>query len=454
MKGTLTFFGASGTVTGANFLFEIDGKKILVDCGLFQGDDESMKKNYEPFPYDVSSIDYLLVTHAHTDHIGRIPKLVRDGFRGTIYSTAPTKEISELMFDDAVGILSKDAEESGMEVLYDVDDFKQALALWKTIPYHATLPLSSHISVKAYDAGHVLGSAMFLFSIGSKSILFTGDLGNTPTPLLHDTEVNFHPDYIVMESVYGDRNHPPREDRRNAFEKILEDTILRHGTVMIPAFSLERTQEILFELNDMVEHKRIERVPIYLDSPLAIAITEVYRRHTEFLNDTARHIIHGGDDIFDFPGLRVTRTTEESKSINEHDGAKIIIAGSGMMNGGRMLHHARRYLSSERNTLLFVGYQAPGTLGRVIYDGINPVRIFQEEVPVKAHIEMIAGYSGHKGSDELVEFVEAIAHDTTRVFCVMGETKSALFLVQRLRDTLALDAEAPQEGDHVVLDFS
>lgn len=448
----LTFHGAAGEVTGANFLLEIDGKKILIDCGLHQGERLDEDKNWTPFPYDPKEIDYLFVTHAHADHIGKIPKLIRDGFRGTIYGTAPTKEISELMFDDALGIIENDAKQRGEDMLYSEADIKHAMSLWKVIPYHDRIAITPDLVVTLYDAGHVLGSSMCEFDYKGKKILFTGDLGNTPTLLLRNTETLTEPHFVLMESVYGDRNHDEKEDRRKKLVEIIQDTVRNHGTLMIPSFSLERTQELLFELNDLVENGRIPKVPIFLDSPLAIKITEIYRKHTDYLNKQAR-VLARTDDIFDFPGLVITRTKDESKAINHIPDPKIIIAGSGMMNGGRIIHHARRHAGESRSTLLLVGYQAVGTLGRMFQSGEKQVVINRDPVDVRCRVETISGYSGHKGSDQLVEFVESINKNIEQVFCVMGETKSQLFLAQRLRDQVGVHATAPKEGEKVELFF-
>ncbi len=448
----LTFHGAAGEVTGANFLLEIDGKKILIDCGLHQGERVDEDKNWTPFPYDPKEMDYLFVTHAHTDHIGKIPKLIRDGFKGVIYGTEPTKEIAELMFADALGLLEDDAKERGEKMMYGEEDIKRAMSLWKTIPYHDKITITPDLSVMLYDAGHVLGSSMYEFNYKGKKMLFTGDLGNTPTPLLRDTETSFEPHFVLMESVYGDRNHDDKEDRRNKLVEVIEDTVRNHGTLMIPSFSLERTQEVLFELNDLVENGRIPRVPIYLDSPLAIKITEVYRKHIDYLNKNAR-MLSRTDDIFDFPGLTVTRTRDESKAINKAGDPKIVIAGSGMMNGGRIVHHAHQHAGESRATLLLVGYQAVGTLGRMFQSGEKRITINRDTIDVRCRVETISGYSGHKGSDQLVEFVDAIKKNVEQVFCVMGETKSQLFLAQRLRDQVGVHATAPKEGERVELFF-
>lgn len=452
--GKITFYGATGDVTGANFLIEINGKRILVDCGLQQGPqaDEDPSRNFGNFHYDPATIDILIVTHAHTDHIGRIPKLVKDGFKGVIYSTSPTKEISALMFDDAVGIMKNEAEKKNLEPMYLEKDIVQTLKLWKVISYHNRLDLGNDVSALLYDAGHVLGSAMVEFTYKEKKLLCTGDLGNTPTTLLRDTETFMEPNFLLMESVYGDRNHP-ESDRTKHLERVIEDTVKKGGTLLIPSFSLERSQEVLYELNNLIEDGYVPKIPVYLDSPLAISITEIYRKSKDYFNKVAKNEILDGDDIFEFPGLIVTTTTDESKAILQSKNPKIIIAGSGMMNGGRIIHHARNYLSDEKNTLLLVGYQAFGTLGRIIHDGVSPIRILGEEIPVNATIDMISGFSGHKGSDQLVEFVNSIKKNLEQVFVVMGEKKASEFLAKRLRDTSALNAETPKEGDVVELYF-
>lgn len=303
-KLKLTFYGGTGTVTGANFLLESPDKKILIDAGLFQGPKIGDDKNRIPFPYDPSTIDILLVTHAHIDHIGRIPKLVKDGFKGDIYSTQPTKDISELMLIDSMGVLGKEAKGDKKDPIYSKEDVNKSINLWKTIPYHQAFDLGGGLSLKMKDAGHILGSAMMEITYNGKKIVFTGDLGNSPAPLLRDTEEINDADYVVMESVYGDRNHESREDRRALLEDVIEETMAKGGALMIPAFSLERTQDLLFEINDLAEHDKIPKVPIYLDSPLAIKVTEIYKKSEKYFNQNTKYIINSGDDIFKFPGLK------------------------------------------------------------------------------------------------------------------------------------------------------
>jgi metallo-beta-lactamase family protein len=452
-KLKLTFCGGVGSVTGANFLLESPEKKIIIDCGLEQGTRYSVPKNAAPFVYDPSSIDILLITHAHIDHTGRIPKLVKDGFKGKIYSTPETKRLALVMLEDSMKLMEREGEHEGKEPLYNADDVHNTFNLWQTIPYHTKTDLGDGFELYIKDAGHVLGSSMFEITYNTKKIVFTGDLGNSPTPLLRDTEAITDADYLIMESVYGDRNHESHEERVSKLEDIIEDTIKRKGALIIPVFSLEKTQVILYELNKLVEEGRVLSIPVFLDSPLAIKITEIYKEMTKDFNAEAQAAIKKGDDIFNFPNFHMTTTSDESKRILEIPGPKIIMAGSGMSNGGRILHHEVNYLADPKNTLLLIGYQAVGTLGRQIEDGAKKVTIFGSEIEVNAHVEKIDGYSSHKDSEHLVQFVEQTAKTVKKVFVVMGEPKSALFLVQRLRDYIGINAYHPEEGESVDLDF-
>lgn len=449
----LTFAGGTGSVTGANFLLEGEGKKFLIDCGLAQGSKQAEADNLKPFIYDPASIDALFITHAHIDHIGRIPKLVHDGFKGVIYSTIPTKDITELMLADTANILSH-SDHGNNEVLkaiYTTAMVEKSMSLWQVIDYHQDLTIGNFI-FRYRDAGHVLGSGMLEIMYNNKKLIFTGDLGNSPSPLLRDTEPVKNVDYLIMESVYGDRNHIARDQRREKLEATIEDNYKRKGTLVIPTFSLERAQELLFEMDQLVENDRIPRMPIFFDSPLGIRLTKVYGKFGRYFNDFARKIIGEGDDIFNFPGLKSTLLTEESKEILRAPNPKIVIAGSGMSNGGRILHHEAHYLPNPNDTLLLTGYQAQGTMGRMIQDGAKSVHINGIDIPVRANIVFIDGYSGHKDSDHLLEFVEQTADSLKKVFVVMGEPKSSLFLTQRLRDHVGVNAFAPEQNDVVELD--
>jgi len=447
----ITFCSGAGTVTGANFLLEGNDKKFLIDCGLIQGEKFVDDLNWDTFPYDASQIDILFITHCHIDHIGRIPKLLSEGFKGRIISTIPSKEITEIMLTDTAHILSRETE-LGLDKIYTTERIKQAMDMWETLEYGQKLNVDHGFQFSFKDAGHILGSGMLEIIYNNKKIVFTGDLGNSPSPLLPDTAVIKDADYMVMESCYGDRNHEHREERKKKLEEIIKENYDRKGTMIIPTFSLERTQELLYEINSLVENKIIPEMPIFLDSPLSIKLTDVYLKYGSYFNKKAKDIIATGDKLFTFPGLKETLETEESKAILHVPPPKIIIAGSGMSNGGRILHHEKNYLPNQNDTILLTGYQSIGTMGRQISDGAKKVRIMGEDVHIRAHVAKISGYSGHKDSDHLLLFVENTAKTLKKVFVVMGEPKSAMYLSQKIRDNLGVKAFAPSAGESVVIE--
>ena len=446
----LTCYGGVGIVTGANFLLEIptgdsSSIKVLIDCGLIQGEKSAQALNWEPFGYDPKEIKYLFVTHAHLDHVGRIPKLIKEGFAGEIYSTVPTRELAKLILQDGAGILAGEARrDHRKEPLYDLNDVNNSFKNWKTLEYHSETKFPG-FSLNLFDSGHVLGSTMYKFSFDNgRNIVFTGDLGNTPAPLLRDTESIAGADYLLMESVYGDRNHAPRSECRVKLAEIVNETIKKGGTVIIPSFSIERTQVILYDLNHLVEEKTIPSIPVFVDSPLAIKVTDIYKRHEDLFNDQAKADIQKTGDIFAFQKLEYVMTADVSQNIEKIPGPKIILAGSGMSMGGRITRHEEFYLPDAKNTLIEVGYQSAGTVGRQLIDGLKEVVMDGRPIPVRADIKKILAYSSHKDSDHLVEFV-ADAKDTLKqVFVTMGEPKASMFLVQKLRDNLGVKAMAPE----------
>lgn len=438
-------------VTGANYLLEAKDSagrmtKILIDCGLHQGSRFAEQKNFEPFPYNPGEIKAVFVTHAHIDHTGLLPKLYQNGFKGKIYSTSATREFAEVMLLDSEHILSVEAERAKKEPLYNERDVYEVGKIWEGVDYHKPIDLSP-FKVEFFDAGHILGSAFIKVEAGEKSVIFSGDLGNYPAPIIRPTERISEVDYCLIESTYGDRIHEETGRRRGLLEDAIEDTVKAGGVLLIPAFAMERTQLLLFELNELIENGRIPRVPIFIDSPLAIKLTKIYQEYNKYFNKEAAQIIRRGDDILDFPGLRLTLTTEESKSINNVPPPKVIIAGSGMSHGGRIVHHEKRYLSDPKSTILFMGYQAQGSMGREILEGAKTVKIFKEEVAVHAKTLMISGYSAHADQPRLLEWLRPARMTLKKVFVVQGEEEPILTLAQKIRDELAVHTEVPEEGD-------
>jgi len=451
----LHFYGAAQMVTGSNYLLEIESEseniKILVDCGLFQGAQHVEEKNYEKFPYDPKEINYLLVTHAHIDHTGRIPKLYKDGFRGKIIATNPTKDFAYFMLEDSQGILENEAKRFNKEIIYSFEDVKNSLTLMEGVDYGKKINLSSGVSCRFRDAGHILGSAIIEIWVGDKKIVFSGDLGNQPVPLLNPPEEIDEADYIIVESTYGDRVHEGTKERKDLLENAIEDTITKGGTIMIPAFALERTQELLYELNELVENNRIPKIPVFVDSPLAIDALGVYKKYPNYYNKEASYLIESGDELFKFSGLTLTKTTEESKQINNVKPPKVIMAGSGMSTGGRILHHEIRYLPDPNSCLLIVSYQVAGSLGRRLLDEEKEVKILNEIIPVRAEVRAIGAYSSHADQKEIYNWLVAFKKPAKKIFVTHGEEAPSLALVQQIRDHLGIDAIAPLIGDVVEL---
>ena len=473
----ITFLGATKTVTGSNFLVEGAGKKFLVDCGMYQGKATDEMENEAPFLYDVRDLDFMLLTHAHIDHSGRIPKLYNEGFRGPIYATKATCDLCSIMLPDSGHIQEQENEwknnkrkRKGLKQqppLYTAEDATKSLEIFHPIKYDEIIEIDENIHVRFNDAGHMLGSAIIEVWVNedgkTTKTVFTGDLGNNDIPLLASPTMIDDADYLVMESTYGDRLHVGTNDKAQMFLDIVSETLDNGGTVVIPSFAVGRTQEILYELNMIKdekskdpkfkeEYEKLMKVPVYVDSPLAISATEVFKDNEDLFDDETKAIMERGDNPLEFPGLKFTRTSDESKALNESEEPSIIISASGMCEVGRIKHHLKHNIWNPNSTILFVGYQAPGTLGRTIVDGAKKVKIFGEEFSVKARIEYIEGYSGHADQEWLLNFVYSFIKKPKHIFLVHGEPNGQLVLKNKIVDSTNIPVTIPNFGEKYTLD--
>lgn len=447
----LTFYGGTGEATGANYILESNGTKIMIDCGLHQGSHYADRENFEAFAYDPKQVSAVFVTHSHLDHLGRLPSLVLAGFKGTIYSTHATRDFAELMLADSEHLLAQEAEREARPPLYTDKDIPKVMALWKGLKYHEPVEIGP-FKVELYDAGHILGSAIIHVEAEGKTIVFSGDLGNVPSPLIKPTEKIPSADYCLIESTYGDRVHEDVGRRREMLQGAIEETFARGGVLIIPSFAMERTQDLLFHFHQLYEEKKLPDEPIFLDSPLAIKLTELFKKHEDAFSDKVENEMKSeGGEILSFPGLRATLTTDESKAINDVPAPKIIIAGSGMSNGGRILHHELRYLPDPKSEVIFVGYQAPGALGRELLDGATEVRIFGETVPVRCKEINIPGYSAHADQPHLLDWLSSMKASLKKVFVVQGEQASAETLAHKIIEGFGVTAEVPHMNESVTL---
>lgn len=431
-KIKVTCYGGAEQVTGSNFLVEFEGKKMLIDCGLRQGVDAEHNQ-WDEFEYDPKSINFLFVTHAHMDHIGRVPFLKAEGFNGLIYSTKPTKEIAQVAFEDALHIMNKEIKHGTLDILpYKERDVQASLSRWKTTDYRQEIHLDKNLSVTFFNSSHVLGSAFIQINCDGEKIMFTGDMGKNSL-LLPEADIPTDSDIVFMETVYGNRLHENVEERQQKLLQSIKDEIARHGTLVIAAFAIERTQEVLKEINDFIENKKIPKIPVYLDAPLAISVTKIFKHFESLFNKEMQEHIHHGDDIFKFPGLHFSESHEDSEAINYIPGPKIVIAGSGMVSGGRIIHHVRKYISNPDNTILLAGYQAIGTYGRLLAEGKKHIVFYGEPFDVRAKIKQLSGYSAHRDEEALLEFVDAIRKNCKSLNLILGDAES---LVEFKRATL------------------
>ena len=467
----ITFLGATKTVTGSNFLVEAAGKKFLVDCGMYQGSAEEEYENEAPFDFKVDEIDFMLLTHAHIDHSGRIPKLYNEGYRKPIYAHKATCDLCSLMLPDSGHIQEMEVEwknkkrqrkgEPTKPPMYTAEDAARCLEVFEPIKYDEIIEVAEGINVRFNDAGHMLGSSIIEVWVEedgkTEKIVFSGDIGNNDIPLLGEPTMIGEADYLIMESTYGNRLHVRNEDKAKIFLKIVSETLNNGGNVIIPSFAVGRTQGILYELNKIKENKTDEefikeyktlmKAPVYVDSPLAISATEVFKENMDLFDDETKKEIEQGDNPLEFPGLHFTTTADESKALNESDTPSIIISASGMCDVGRIKHHLKHNLWDPKNTILFVGYQAPGTLGYSIVNGAKKVKIFGEEIAIKARIEYIEGYSGHADQEWLMNFVYSFNNQKPKhIFIVHGEEESEITLAEKIENEAKIPVTIPEFG--------
>ena len=467
----VTFLGATKTVTGSNFLVEGAGKKFLVDCGMYQGSAADEFENEAPFLFNVDEIDFMLLTHAHIDHSGRIPKLYNEGYRNEVIATKATCDLCSIMLPDSGHIQEMEAEwknkkrerkgEKTIPPIYTAEDAAKSLEIFRPVQYNEIVDIDENIKARFNDAGHMLGSSIIEVWITengeTKKIVFTGDLGNNDIPLLSPPTMISDADYLVMESTYGNRLHMRNDDKAEIFLNVVYETLEKGGTVVIPSFAVGRTQEILYELNRIKDKKddeefskkyqKLMSVPVYVDSPLAISATEVFKENMNLFNEETQAIINEGDNPLEFNGLKFTRTADESKALNASEESSIIISASGMCEVGRIKHHLKHHLWEPNSTILFVGYQAPGTLGRKLVDGEKKVKIFGEEIAVNARIEYIEGYSGHADQEWLMNFVYSFTTPPKHIFLVHGEPEGQIVLKQKLEDNTNIPITIPDYGE-------
>lgn len=471
----ITFLGATKTVTGSNFLVEAAGKKFLVDCGMYQGQAQEELENSAPFDFNIEEIDFMLLTHAHIDHSGRIPKLYKEGFRKKIYATKATCDLCAIMLPDSGHIQEMEVEwrnrkrkregKLALPPLYTAQEAAGSLEIFEPVAYQEIVEVAENIRVRFQDAGHMLGSAIVEIWVNEngkeEKIVFTGDLGNDDIPLLATPAVIEEADYLIMESTYGNRLHVCNTNKAEIFLDIVASTLNRGGTVVIPSFAVGRTQEILYELNRLKdtkhdenfyrEYKTLMKAPVYVDSPLAISATEVFMENMDLFDEETQELISSGDNPLEFPGLKFTRTPEESIALNESKEPAIIISASGMCEVGRIKHHLKHNLWNPNSTILFVGYQAVGTLGRKLVDGAEKVKIFGEEIAVNARIEYIEGYSGHADQEMLLDFVKDFTQKPKQIFLVHGEVEGQKVLKEKLLEQEGIPVSIPEYGESYIL---
>ncbi|MFB3922555.1 MAG: MBL fold metallo-hydrolase RNA specificity domain-containing protein [Terriglobia bacterium] len=460
---TLQFLGATGTVTGSKYVVEAGGERLMIDCGLFQGEKELRLRNWEPLPVKPSTIQWLVLTHAHLDHIGYIPRFIKDGFRGQVLTSAPTVELAKLVLPDSGHLQEEDAEYANFKgfskhkpalPLYTYDEAVKSLESFRAVDESKPLELSSHFTVRFRRAGHILGARMVEMSVrdngATRKVLFGGDLGRFPQLILYEPEVPEGVDYLLLESTYGDRLHP-QDDFRARLAKLVQTTAERGGTVVIPAFAVGRTQELLYLIRELIEQGKMNSLPIHVDSPMGIDVTDIYMRHKEEHDLETTAVAARGAKPFSPPNVHFDRTRDESKALNDARFPIVIISASGMATGGRVLHHLERCLPDHRNTVLFVGFQGAGTRGQIILSGAESVKMHGHEVRIRAHVERMDNLSAHADYGEILGWLGQFKKPPQKTFLVHGEPKASEALKSRVTERLRWDVSIPQYLERVTL---
>ncbi len=468
----ITFLGAAKTVTGSCYLVETRDTKFLIDCGMFQGAKNEAIMNAEPFSFSPGDLDFMLLSHSHIDHSGRIPKLYMDGFKGDIYCTKPTMQLCGIMLPDSGHIQETENEwtnrkrqragKSPVKPLYTIKEATDCLKLFKGVEYDKVINITRDIRVRFNDAGHILGSSIIELWIKENDtetkVVFSGDLGNKDIPILKDPAIISEADYLIIESTYGNRLHTLKSgpERIEKFINIITETVAMGGNVVIPSFAVGRTQEIIYELNkymDVYSDKvnKILDLPVYVDSPLATSATQIFRENLDSFDEEAKEYIANGDNPLDFPMLKFTQSPDESRKLNERKDSIIIISASGMCDAGRIKHHLKHNLWRKDSTILFVGYQAEGTLGRRIIDGASKVKIFGEEISVNARIEVIDGFSGHADRAGLLSWIGGFSKKPKKIFTVHGEVETMSEFAQTITEKFGIQCIVPSRGDSYVV---
>ena len=463
----LKFLGAARNVTGSRHLVETNGVRFLVDCGMHQ-ERQFKWRDWEPFPVAPNSIDAVLLTHAHLDHCGFLPRLVREGFRGRIYCTAATAEIAQIVLMDSARIQQSDMEFKKQRhqregkvgphpylPLYTTDDASACFPLFSPVRYGESVQIGPGVVAAFHDAGHILGSSMIKVAVEQgeerKTLLFSGDVGRWNKPILWDPTLFDQADYVLVESTYGNRIHEVQSAIGDELAGVINQTVAAGGNIYVPSFALERSQEVLYYMVKLLAEDRIPHIMVFVDSPMAISVTEVFQHHPELFDREMLKLIREGNSPFDFPTLTMTRTADQSKALNYINGTAMIIAGSGMCTGGRIKHHLAKNISGQENTVLFVGYQAEGTLGRHIASGAGEVRILGQEYPVRANIVQIHGFSAHADREELFRWLSSLQSPPRHLFIVHGETEAALQFAGFLGNRTGWNISVPEYGDEVAL---